>query len=123
MRSASLTSFVLLLTASLAAAAPAPKKKPTRRRPAAVQVSPQARTKANRAVATQLETNGPLENAAALVPFFEMLYRQKTAQAESAVHIVHFGDSHTAADEWTGDLRSLFQSTFGDGGAGYSLAG
>jgi lysophospholipase L1-like esterase len=106
-----LTSFFVLY------GAPPAKKKP------AAPVSPQARAKANRTISTHLETIGPLENAAALVPFFEMLYRQKTRQAEAPVHILHFGDSHTAADDWTGDLRTLFQSGFGDGGAGFSLAG
>ena len=39
------------------------------------------------------------------------------------LRILHYGDSHTAADEWTGDLRSRFQEKFGDGGSGYSFAG
>jgi hypothetical protein len=37
--------------------------------------------------------------------------------------MMHFGDSHTAADEWTGGLRELFKARFGDGGAGFSVAG
>src|SRR5581483_7139197 len=65
----------------------------------------------------------PVENAAALVPFFEQLYRHQRGEIEGAVHILHYGDSHTAADEWTGDLRSRFQERFGDGGSGFSLAG
>jgi lysophospholipase L1-like esterase len=36
---------------------------------------------------------------------------------------LHFGDSHTAGDEWTSALRGLFQRRFGDGGSGFSLAG
>ncbi len=39
------------------------------------------------------------------------------------LRILHYGDSHTAADEWTGDLRTRFQEKFGDGGSGYSLIG
>ena len=39
------------------------------------------------------------------------------------MHILHFGDSHTAGDEWTSRLRSLFQERFGDGGSGFSVAG
>jgi lysophospholipase L1-like esterase len=65
----------------------------------------------------------PVESAAALVPFFEQLYRHQTGAMAGALHILHYGDSHTAADEWTGDLRERFQEKFGDGGAGYSLAG
>jgi lysophospholipase L1-like esterase len=59
----------------------------------------------------------------ALVPFFERLYLASLADGQPAVHIIQFGDSHTAADEWTGDLRRQFQQRFGDGGSGFSLAG
>ena len=59
----------------------------------------------------------------ALVPLFERLYRSSSSEGQPAVHIVQFGDSHTAADEWTGDLRRQFQQRFGDGGSGFSLAG
>src|SRR5579863_4650094 len=65
----------------------------------------------------------PVENAAALVPFFEQLYRNQKGETAGALHILHYGDSHTAADEWTGDLREHFQEKFGDGGSGYSFAG
>jgi lysophospholipase L1-like esterase len=65
----------------------------------------------------------PVENAAALIPFFEQLYRHQRGELAGPVHILHYGDSHTAADEWTGDLRTRFQEKFGDGGSGFSLAG
>jgi lysophospholipase L1-like esterase len=65
----------------------------------------------------------PVENAAALIPFFELLYRHQKGEMPGPVRILHYGDSHTAADEWTGDLRSRFQEKFGDGGSGYSFAG
>lgn len=65
----------------------------------------------------------PVDNAAALIPFFEQLYRHQRGEAAGPVHILHYGDSHTAADEWTGDLRTHFQEKFGDGGSGFSLAG
>ena len=67
--------------------------------------------------------NLPVENAAALVPFFELLYRHQKGEMPGPVRILHYGDSHTAADEWTGDLRARFQERFGDGGSGYSFAG
>jgi len=41
----------------------------------------------------------------------------------STVRILQFGDSHTAADMFTGEARHLFQQQFGDGGIGYSYAG
>jgi lysophospholipase L1-like esterase len=67
--------------------------------------------------------NIPVDNAAALIPFFETLYRHQRGEIAGPVHILHYGDSHTAADEWTGDLRIHFQEKFGDGGSGFSLAG
>ena len=65
----------------------------------------------------------PGENPAALVPFFEQLYRHQSGALPGPVHVLHYGDSHTAADEWTSDLRELFQQKFGDGGSGYTLPG
>ena len=65
----------------------------------------------------------PVENAAALVPFFEQLYRQQHGELTGPLRALHYGDSHVAADEWTGDIRERLQQTFGDGGSGYSLAG
>src|ERR1017187_2595586 len=44
----------------------------------------------------------------ALVPLFEQLVRLHTAADKTPVHIIQFGDSHTAADEWTGGLRDQF---------------
>jgi len=67
-------------------------------------------------------TRGALDGAAELTPLFERLYRLAAGQTES-VHILHFGDSHTAADEWTAGLRNLFQERFGAGGSGFSVAG
>jgi len=64
-----------------------------------------------------------LLQAGALVPVFEQLTRLSAGQAPKTVHIMHFGDSHTAADEWTGGLRELFKAKFGDGGSGFSVAG
>jgi len=65
----------------------------------------------------------PVENAAALIPFFEQLYRRQQGSMMGPLRILQYGDSHTAADEWTGELRSRFQEKFGDGGSGFSLAG
>ncbi len=39
------------------------------------------------------------------------------------VRITHFGDSHVAADLWTGPVREALQARFGDGGRGFVLAG
>ena len=113
--------LALVLAAIGASAAPAARTK--KKRAAAPAVSPQTRARAEKSVSAELARNNNVENPGALVPFFEQLYREKAGQAEGSVRILHFGDSHTAADEWTGDLRELFQSAFGNGGPGFSLAG
>jgi lysophospholipase L1-like esterase len=64
-----------------------------------------------------------LAQPGALVPVFEQLARLTAGQDPRSVHMMHFGDSHTAADEWTGGLRELLKARFGDGGAGFSVAG
>ncbi len=60
-------------------------------------------------------------NAAALVPFFDRLYR--AGEAKTAVHILQYGDSHTASDDWVNAMRQSFQARFGSGGPGFGLAG
>jgi len=68
-------------------------------------------------------STGVLWQPAVLVPVFERLYQLSSGQDPGAVHILHFGDSHTVADDWTGELRKLLKARFGDGGAGFFLAG
>jgi lysophospholipase L1-like esterase len=46
-----------------------------------------------------------------------------TQRGDWVTRIVHYGDSHIAADILTGALRSRLQSCFGDAGAGFVLAG
>ena len=118
-------------------AAPKPKKKRTVRPRATAEktvqrpvsrpplVSVALRTQANEDVNGILERTAdmPLENPAAMVPFFEQLRRSKSGESSGPLSILHYGDSHTAADEWTGSVRLLLQAQFGDGGGGYSLAG
>ena len=64
-----------------------------------------------------------VENPEALQPFFDQLKQREADPTAGVVRILQFGDSHTAADMFTGALRTLFQSKFGDGGAGYSYPG
>ena len=61
------------------------------------------------------------ENAAALVPFFERLYRIK--EESPAIHVLHYGDSHTASDDLPHALRQAFQERFGNGGPGFAMPG
>ena len=60
-----------------------------------------------------------IENAAALDKFFRSLSTVK--RRIEPVRIMHFGDSHTAADILTAEIRRGFQRDFGDGGAGYMV--
>jgi lysophospholipase L1-like esterase len=74
---------------------------------------------------TQRLANSPagIENAAQLRPFFDQLNRLEGDPKNSVVRMLQFGDSHTAADMFTGALRTLFQTKWGDGGAGFSYPG
>jgi lysophospholipase L1-like esterase len=100
------------------------KKKRTPAR-AAPKVTAAARAASLERVAQYLEgsAQSPMERPGGLAPLFERLYRLSSGQTRVPVHIIHFGDSHTAADEWTGGLRDHFRERFGDGGSGFSLAG
>jgi lysophospholipase L1-like esterase len=46
-----------------------------------------------------------------------------SAQKTGTVRVLQFGDSHTAADMFSGEARRVFQQQFGNGGIGYSYAG
>jgi lysophospholipase L1-like esterase len=100
--------------------------KKTKRRvaPPAPKISSAARAASVRKVADYLEESPrTIAQPGALVPVFEQLFRLGSETNKTPVHILHFGDSHTAADDWTGGLRDLFKEKFGDGGSGFSLAG
>jgi hypothetical protein len=88
-------------------------------------VSASTRREASEVIYTNVSRGAdlPVENAAALVPFFEQLYRRQKGEMPGPMRILHYGDSHTAADDLTGDLRTRFQEKFGDGGSGFSFAG
>jgi lysophospholipase L1-like esterase len=96
-----------------------------KRRPPAPAVSAGARAAALERVESNLSDSAgkPFRQSGALVPFFEQLVRLGAAENKVPVHIIHWGDSHTAADEWTGGLRDLFRERFGDGGSGFSVVG
>jgi lysophospholipase L1-like esterase len=86
-------------------------------------VTAKQRTQATEAVKSWIEEVKPIENPAALVPFLLRLSQFEGGQAAGLLRVLHFGDSHTAADEWTGMIRHLLQSRFGDGGTGFLLPG
>jgi lysophospholipase L1-like esterase len=102
-------------------------KKTTARRsriPKPPKVSPQQRAEALETVESRVADARDLGiiNAAAMVPFYERLYRQQAA-AGSPLRILHFGDSHIAADDWPAAVRAKLQARFGDGGPGFIQAG
>lgn len=103
---------------------PAAASKRRRRVPPAPRVSSAQKAASAEAVKTHVESALDLgiQNPAALIPFFEILYRQKEG-APGPVRVLHFGDSHTASEEWPGAMRSLFQNEFGCGGPGFIQAG
>jgi len=116
----------LVLCAGMAvAAAPAKNsaKKRTPARASAARVSPQQRAEAAEAV--QARVSEAMEigilNAGSLVPFFERLYREKAGG--EPVHVLHFGDSHSASDDFPSAIRTVLQQKFGNGGPGYTHAG
>lgn len=49
--------------------------------------------------------------------------RKDGAAPTSTVRVLQWGDSHTAADMFTGEARHVFQQQFGDGGIGFAYAG
>ncbi len=77
----------------------------------------------------QFITPQPIEDHHALDNFYEALARtaanRETSEGETPAitRIIHYGDSHVAADILTGALRHDFQRDFGDAGPGFMLAG
>lgn len=64
-----------------------------------------------------------LEHGERLQAFFTALARLKSREAEDDVRVVHFGDSHVAADLQTSVTRKMLQAEFGDGGRGFVALG
>jgi lysophospholipase L1-like esterase len=57
----------------------------------------------------------------ALAPFYDALTSLDGSERR-LVRVLHYGDSHVAADLMTAALRSALQARFGDGGAGLVFA-
>ena len=100
------------------------KKSATRHTPPKPHVTDEERAESKEAVQESLwsATNAGIQNPAALVPFYEMLYQSSQGKGEP-LRVLHFGDSHTASDDWPGAIRARFQSAFGNGGPGFTHAG
>mgnify|MGYP005834435217 CR=1 FL=1 len=104
--------------------AAARKKTVRRRAPARPAVTAKQREAAQAKVQESLAAarEAGIENPAALVPFFEQLFRQQEAP-QGVLRVLQFGDSHTASDDWPAALRVRFQESFGNGGPGFVQAG
>ena len=97
------------------------KKKRRRSARAAIHVSAAERARAVDEVTHDLASPLAFVNPAGLVAFFETLYEAQRHPA--AVHVLQFGDSHTASDDWVNAMRQLAQAKFGDGGPGFVFPG
>jgi lysophospholipase L1-like esterase len=111
-------------------APPTPKKATKKtarksRRPAATPVSPAARAAARKEIEEKVgNVPGGFENQAALSGFFAALHQIQSPQTpDPPIHILQFGDSHTASDDWVNAIRIAAQSRYGDGGPGFVQAG
>jgi hypothetical protein len=106
---------LILLFAVICLAVPPTKKK---KRAAAAPVTPAMRQAARTEIEAKIAAvKTGIENPGALTSFFASL------QAGDPVHILQFGDSHTASDDWANAIRIAAQAKYGDGGPGFVQAG
>ena len=106
----------------------APARKPLRRqrrrarRPAVPAVSPAQRAAAREEIEAKVSgLPAGFENQAGLAKYFAAVHQAQTTGAP--IHILQFGDSHTASDDWVNAMRLLAQARYGDGGPGFVTAG
>ncbi len=70
-----------------------------------------------------VNTPGTGSSEAQLVDYGDVrlaqMKRKLANSSQEKVHILQLGDSHTAADFFSGQLRQHFQQQYGDGGAGF----
>ena len=87
-------------------------------------VDPVTRLDAISAIASTLSRgSSALAFPAALAPFFAALATHEDTPDTGTVRVLQFGDSHTAADMFTGEARRVFQRQFGNGSVGFTYAG
>ncbi len=73
--------------------------------------------------AAALQALPPAPGSGPLDSFFSRLDLLQDGQAQQMVRILQIGDSHTAGDFLSGDLRDRFQSSFGNAGIGARVPG
>ncbi|HNX94697.1 MAG TPA: GDSL-type esterase/lipase family protein [Holophaga sp.] len=124
-----LRSLLLVLTAAglgsglnLSPLSAAPRHKARRAKPARSTHSTKAAKSARIREAAPEPRIPAIANPQALQAFWGGLATLgQTSTTPGLVRVLQFGDSHTAADFWTGRLRSRLQQRFGDGGPGLIL--
>jgi lysophospholipase L1-like esterase len=96
----------------------------------APRVSPARRAALVEEIGARLKEPAPhaIANEDALDGFYAQLASRAEEQhsgepATGTLRVLQWGDSHTAADEFTAETRRVFQAQFGDGGIGYSYSG
>jgi lysophospholipase L1-like esterase len=113
-----LVAVALVSVGMLTALQTVAKRKPAKKKAPAI-------TAAQRAAARQeierrmAAVKTGVENPGALAGYFSALDKV----ADEPVHILQFGDSHTASDDWVNALRLAAQAKYGDGGPGFVQAG
>jgi lysophospholipase L1-like esterase len=112
-------SALLLCLATFAAPTKSTNKKAVKRQAAAPPISAAARKAAREEVESKVAAASTtrIENPGALFPFLASL-----AEGD-AIHILDYGDSHTASDDWANAMRTELQSRFSNGGPGFIQAG
>ena len=89
-----------------------------------VHVDPVSRLDTISSITTALSRgNSALSFPNALTGFFSALAIHQDDPAADTVRALQFGDSHTAADMFTGEARRVLQRQFGNGSVGFSYAG
>ena len=113
--------LLLLLLAGLlcfGAGSKTPAKNKRKKAPASPPITAAQRQAARDEIEAKMAavTTG-IENPTALASYFASL------RAGDPVHILQFGDSHTASDDWVNALRAAVQAKYGNGGPGFVQAG
>ncbi len=86
--------------------------------PAAAPVPAAVRQGARKEILAKIAAVQPgIENTGALASYFASL------QAGDPIHILQYGDSHSASDDWANAIRAAVQAKYGNGGPGFVQAG
>jgi lysophospholipase L1-like esterase len=73
--------------------------------------------------AATIQNIPPIANTGPLDAFYSRLALLQSGQSQQMVRILQIGDSHTAGDFLSGDLRDLFQNEYGNAGIGARVPG